>query len=401
MVFQSSIDPVDLDRAIVELVGKGKVKVPPYPAVAFRIETLVRAGNYGLEDLSKLVASDQVLAADVLRCGNSALYARGAPVASVKQAVGRIGAKDVARLALASGLGAHALAAGRLASIRRRVWLDALASALLAQDLAKSRAVAPDVAFSAGLLHDFGKVVAIACVEELLANREDATPRSEEEWNEIMDKYHVELGVVMAARWDLPPVLADVISLHHSESVTAAAQPELVRTVALVDRVVELLHERTSLSVDELQSVDWLTPNDKYVVARTVEMLPAFVASFENSEVWKGDQKRNLVSTPPQPIPEVPLAKALPVVLKLGDREFSYELLGVGASHCMVRGKQPIPENLIMELKVACDPPVKGYASVRLAWPDADQWTLLVQPYGLTGGAQARWRALSQESRAA
>jgi len=315
--------------------------------------------------------------------------------------VGRIGAKDVARLALASGLGAHALAAGRLASIRRRVWLDALASALLAQDLAKSRAVAPDVAFSAGLLHDFGKVVAIACVEELLANREDATPRSEEEWNEIMDKYHVELGVVMAARWDLPPVLADVISLHHSESVTAAAQPELVRTVALVDRVVELLHERTSLSVDELQSVDWLTPNDKYVVARTVEMLPAFVASFENSEVWKGDQKRNLVSTPPQPIPEVPLAKALPVVLKLGDREFSYELLGVGASHCMVRGKQPIPENLIMELKVACDPPVKGYASVRLAWPDADQWTLLVQPYGLTGGAQARWRALSQESRAA
>src|SRR5512141_850717 len=114
-----SLDPADLDKAIVELVGKGKVKVPPYPAVAFRIESLVRAGNYGLEDLAKLVASDQVLAADVLRCGNSALYARGAPVASVKQAVGRIGAKDVARLALGSGLGAHALASGRLSPIRR------------------------------------------------------------------------------------------------------------------------------------------------------------------------------------------------------------------------------------------------------------------------------------------
>jgi putative nucleotidyltransferase with HDIG domain len=281
------------------------------------------------------------------------------------------------------------------------VWLDALASALLSQDLAKGRGVAPDVAFSAGLLHDFGKVVAIACIEELLANRDDVAPRTEEAWTEIMDRYHVELGVVMAARWDLPPVLADVVSLHHSESFTAASQPELVKTVALVDRVVGLLHERTSLSADELEAIDWLTPHDRNVVARTVEMLPAFVASFENSEVWKGDPKRNLVAAPPQPVVEHAPAKAFPVVLKLGEREFAYELLGVGASHCMVRGKNPIPENLIMELKVGCEPPVKGYASVKLAWPDADRWTLLVQPYGLTGGAQARWRALAQEGKAA
>jgi putative nucleotidyltransferase with HDIG domain len=292
------------------------------------------------------------------------------------------------------------MAAGRLASLRRRAWLDALASALLAQDLARVRGLPPDVAFSAGLLHDFGKVVAIACVEELLANREDAAPRLEDEWNEIVDKYHVELGVVMAARWDLPPVLADVISLHHSESVSAAAQPELVRTVALVDRVVALLHERTSLSADELESVDWLTPHDRNVVARTVEILPAFVASFESSEVWKGDPRRNLVASPPQPVPEVQLARSFPVLLKLGDKEFSYELLGVGGSHCMVRGKHPVPENLIVELRVACDPPLKGYASVRLAWAEGEQWTLLVQPYGLTGGAQARWRRLGVEETA-
>ena len=36
---------LDLDSAIVELVSKGKVKVPPYPAVAFRIENLVRGSR--------------------------------------------------------------------------------------------------------------------------------------------------------------------------------------------------------------------------------------------------------------------------------------------------------------------------------------------------------------------
>ncbi len=389
---------LDLDQAIVELVSKQKVKVPPYPAVAFRIEAVVRSGNYGLDDLAKLVSSDQVLAADVLRCANSALYARGSPVASVKQAVGRIGAKDVARLALASGLGAHALASGRLSPIRRKVWLDALASALLAQDLARARKLAPDVAFAAGLLHDFGKVVVIACIEELLQNRTDVAPKLEEEWVGVMDRYHVELGMVMAARWDLPPVIADAISLHHSDEVTVASEPMIVKTVMAVDRVIGLLASHTRLGVDELAEIPELTLHEREALVRTVESLPGFIAAFENSDVWKGDTKNVLVvAPPPPPRNEAPLVKQYPVVLRLGEREYSYQLLGIGATHCMVTGKNAVPENLLMEMKVACEPPLRGYASVKLAWPEQGGWTLLVQPFGLTEGAQSRWKQLNQE----
>ncbi|MGC3999201.1 MAG: HDOD domain-containing protein [Anaeromyxobacter sp.] len=389
---------LDLDKAIVELVGKGAVKVPPYPAVAFKIEALVRSQDYGLEDLAKLVSSDQVLGADVLRCANSALYARGAPVAAVKAAVSRIGAKDVARLALASGLGAHALSDGKLAPIRRRVWLDALASALLAQDLAKGRRISPEVAFSAGLLHDFGKVVAIACIEDLLARREDVAPKTEAEWVEIMDRYHVELGVVMAARWDLPQVIADSISLHHSESASAAAEPAMVELVAVVDRVVALLHEQTSVSAQDLESCAWLGVNERATVARTVETLPGFIASFESAEVWQGVGKPSLVAQEPPPRRDGPKPPPLPVVLKLGEREYSYQLLGIGATHAMITGKQSVPENLLMEMKVACNPPLRGFASVKLGWPEAGGVTLLVQPYGLNGAAQVRWKELLTQS---
>jgi putative nucleotidyltransferase with HDIG domain len=388
---------LDLDQAIVELVSKQKVKVPPYPAVAFRIEALVRGGNYGLDDLARLVASDQVLAADVLRCANSALYARGAPVASVKQAVGRIGAKDVARLALASGLGAHALASGQLSSVRRRVWLDALASALLAQDLARARKLAPDVAFAAGLLHDFGKVVVIACIEELLQHRTDVAPKLEEEWLAVMNRYHVELGMVMAARWDLPPVIADAISLHHSDEVTVASEPMIVKTVITVDRVAALLAGHTRLGVEELGQLEELTPHEREVMVRTVESLPGFIAAFESSDVWKGDSKGLVAPPPPPPRPAVATPLKYPVVLKLGEREYSYQLLGIGATHCMVTGKNAVPENLLMELKVACEPPLRGYASVKLGWPEQGGWTLLVQPFGLTEGAQTRWKQLGAE----
>ena len=388
----------DLDQAIVELVSKQKVKVPPYPAVAFRIESVVRSGNFGLDDLAKLVSSDQVLAADVLRCGNSALYARGAPVASVKQAVGRIGAKDVARLALASGLGAHALAAGPLSSLRRRVWLDALASAILCQDLARTRKLAPDVAFAAGLLHDFGKVVAIACLEEILQQHPDAAARTEAEWTALVESYHLELGVVMAARWDLPQVIGDAISMHHSSDASSAADPQVVQVVVLVDHVISLLGALARIGPDELEVVETLSLHEREVLARSIELLPGLIASFESGEAWKGDGRGSLVAAPEPPREAAGKPPPHRVVLKLGANEHAFTLVGIGATQCMVRGKGTVPLNLLMELTIACQPPLQVYASVKLAVPEQDGFLLLISPFGLTQGAQARWQQLMVES---
>lgn len=387
----------DLEQAIVDLVARAEVKVPPYPAVAFKIEKLVQGGDFGLEDLAKLVTSDQVIGADVLRCANSAAYARGAPVESVKAAVGRIGAKDVARIALASGLGPLATAPGRLASLRRRVWLDALASALLCQALARGRGLAPDVAFSAGLLHDFGKVVAIACVEDLIARHEDVEARSAEAWTEVVDRFHVELGVVMAARWELPPVLADVVSLHHADSSVAAAEPKLVEAVAAADEVVALLADRATLSPEELGLAALVSTNEHDAVARAIQALPAFIASFENGQAWRASGEDTLVAPPPLPPParrEAPKAPAFPVVLSVSGHRHEFRILGMASTHFMLAGPIAVPENLLLEMTVGSTPPLTGFASVKLAWPEAGGYSLLVQPYALSGDAARRWREL-------
>jgi putative nucleotidyltransferase with HDIG domain len=387
--------PFDLDKAIVDLVSRGAVKVPPYPAVAFKIEKLIRGGDYGLDELAKLVSSDQVLSADVLRVSNSAMYARGAPVNSVKAAVGRIGAKDVARLALAFGLGATATAAGPLSPLRRKVWMEALASAALCQALAKGRGLAPDEAFSAGLLHDFGKVVALACMEELLHRRDDAAPKTEAEWTGIVDRYHVELGVVMAARWDLPPIMADVISLHHADATAAAADRKMVDLVVAVDEVITMLGDRTHLSPEDLGAAAFLQGSEGDVVSRALTQLPSFVASFETAEAWKAAGARTLVvAPPPKKRDAAPAPPAWPVVLTVGGKQASYRILGVASTHFMVNGAAPVPENLLLEMKVQCEPPLAGYASVKLAWPDQGGFTMLVQPYALSGAALDRWKEI-------
>jgi putative nucleotidyltransferase with HDIG domain len=387
--------PFDLDQAIVDLVSRGAVKVPPYPAVAFQIEKLIRAGDYGLDELAKLVSSDQVLSADVLRVSNSALYARGGAINSVKAAVGRIGAKDVARLALAFGLGAHASAAGKLAPLRRKVWMDSLAAAMLGQALAKGRGLAPDVAFSAGLLHDFGKVVALACIEELIQRRDDVPARSAEAWSEIVERYHVELGVVMAARWDLPPLLADVISLHHADATVAAADRALLDLVVAVDEVTLMLGDRTHLTPEDLGAAAYLHGNEGDLISQALTMLPSFVASFESPDAWKGAGGHTLVASPaPEKKGAAPEPPRWPVTLTVGGKPLAYRILGVASTHFMVNGATPVPENLLLEMKVACEPPLTSFASVKLAWPDQGGFTMLVQPYALSGDALARWKSI-------
>ena len=89
-----------------------------------------------------------------------------------------------------------------------------------------------------------------------------------------MDRYHLELGVVMAARWDLPPVISDAISLHHSQERTAASDPAIVEVVVEVYQVIDLLATHTRLGVKELLEVKSLTQREREVLVKAIEALP-------------------------------------------------------------------------------------------------------------------------------
>jgi HD-like signal output (HDOD) protein len=389
--------PFDLDGAIVDLVSRGAVRIPPYPAVALQVEKLILGGDFGLDELARLVASDQVLAADVLRVSNTAAYSRGAPVTSVKAAAGVLGAEEVANLALAVGLGAHASAPGQLAALRRRVWLDALASAALCRLLAAGRGLVPEEAFSAGLLHDFGKVIALATIEQLLEHRA-VPPATAEEWSEVVERYHLELGLVMAARWDLPQVLADVISLHHADATLGAADRALVGLVAAVDEVVLLLGDRTHLSPEDLGTAALLRGDEGPRVCEALGEVPAFVASLEAANAWPGPAGPTLVATPPPPPPQAAPPPAWSVTLAGSGRTLACQIMTVAATHLVLSSPSPAPENLLLRMTVGCAPPLACFATVKRSWPGPGGHRLEVQPYALSGEPLARWKGLVAEA---
>jgi putative nucleotidyltransferase with HDIG domain len=372
----------DLDRAIDGLVERDALEVPPYPAVALRVSALVRRRDYALEELARLVRADAALAADLLRLANSAWFGL-APVVSLEKALVRVGEAHVEELALASSLGAHALARGPLLPLRRLAWHDALASAVLCRELAKHRRLASDEAFACGLLHDFGRVVAIGAIERIAAGSRAMPARF---WEDVVDRHHVRLGAIVAQRWGLPPAIADVVRLHHAEGAAGEA-PELLALVRLADAVVRLLGDRAAATADDLAAVSALSEVEAAAFGRVLRVLPAFVESLERAP---GPPDRpGLVEGDPADRGAGPGAR---VRVRIGGTD--WEAIGVGPHQLAVRGGGALPEGGLVEVELLGPRPSTFHARVLLTWPEGASAGAVLMPFGLSGPALLDWRNL-------
>lgn len=213
--------------------------LPELPQVASKILQLLNDPGSSSHDLARVIASDQALTAKVLRLANSAYYGVSRKVTTVNDAVTILGFSALKSLILiATAYGAvsqsligYGLKAGEL-------WLHSLLSAELSKLLAERTQVAePEEAFTAGLLHDIGKVAlnqlvlpeiyrAVRMVEH------EGIPLYEAEV-EILGFHHGTVGACLAEKWNLPAILCEAIGQHHTPSLASPAL--LPSTVALAN----------------------------------------------------------------------------------------------------------------------------------------------------------------------
>jgi HD-like signal output (HDOD) protein len=332
----------------------------------------------------------------VLRCANSSFYLRGDEVVSLAQAITRIGAREVTRIAMASGLGGQARAPGPLHGLKRQIWHEALASAVLIQQLCRRRKVPPEAGFSCGLLHDFGRVVAAAALEEVLAQQPGAAAHPEGFWAQIIEGFHVELGSIVAARWKLPVLVADVIG-HHHDGACDPSNREMVAVIGAVDRVNHLLAIRPHLSAEDLAAIPELRDQaERDLVARAVPDVPAFIAAFEGQESARSPRAQGssrLLA------PETrPSAGATPftgaVTVHLGREREACQGVRIGPQQLVIRGPSPLRENYLVQPTLAVKPPLSIWGIPKACRPQGGTYLVDVQPYALSGEALERWSAL-------
>lgn len=377
------------------MIEQDRVKIPPYPAVAFRIRQTIDAGKFGLSDLAQITSMDQALAATVLRLANSAYFGRGDQVTSLSDAVSRIGAEELARVALALSLGGAVGQRGPLAELRRGAWRMALASALICQVLGRRRRLDVQQAFMCGLLHDFGRVVAVACLEEVVRNEPAEAGLPEGAWREMVDRLHVPLGAMVAGRWNLPQLLTAVISYHH-EPEQAGVHRGMVDLVTVSDLVAALLDDCPYLLPRDLAQVPGMGGAGEIdELTRVVPFIPRYISDLDEVVPVAGPAVASRIAKPETLLEGKTKAAGYPVTWTRSNGDSLYHAQLVTERGLRFSGGTLIHEGSVVRLRVDAEgTPIEVSGRVLLCTPLERGYAIEVRLFALPGTAHDAWKEL-------
>jgi HD-like signal output (HDOD) protein len=194
------------------------LRIPPFPQVAIRILQLSESDVAPMRQLSTLISSEPAFSSEVLAIANSALYASRAPITSVLQAVAMLGTNSLKGLCLTVGVRAF-LGASLHDQTLRAIWRHSLACGLIAHQLAGFGPIDPDSAYSAGIMHDVGRL-ALAVLSpkpyaQLLQTHTGSSASLLQAEQTLFGFDHCEAGCHLVADWKLPSHFQAVVSSHH------------------------------------------------------------------------------------------------------------------------------------------------------------------------------------------
>lgn len=222
-----------------------RLVLPSPPDVVVRINTMIADRSCGPQEIGRVVGSDPALATRVLSTANSSFYGLQEPVNSAEQAATVIGVRSLRNIAMQASIAQrYEHLEGNPDLDVRDVWEHAERCAQLAQLLgAASRLdleLAPDEFYTCGLLHDIGKVALLESLGEQYLDllREARARRSTLHHREqdALGFTHVDVGALVAARWNLPPAVALGIAYHHGPNERVLEYP-VVAVVAVADQL--------------------------------------------------------------------------------------------------------------------------------------------------------------------
>jgi putative nucleotidyltransferase with HDIG domain len=216
-------------------------KLPSAPEIARRTLATVNRDTASLNDLTALIGRDQALAARLLRIANGAFFAVRGKVTSIPQAVTLLGFTRVRDLVLSLSVwGALEGTSHAARRFRTRLWTHSAMVAAAARMLAERTNHDEASAFTAGLLHDVGKLVLGLRLGdsywELLEDAiEDGGAAQTEQAAFSCD--HAAVGAWLLQLWGMPADLVEAVALH-TDPLVLDHGLDTTSLVAVADRLI-------------------------------------------------------------------------------------------------------------------------------------------------------------------
>jgi putative nucleotidyltransferase with HDIG domain len=201
-------------------------QIPTMPTIAAKVMQIVNDPHSSAEDVAKFISRDVALTSKVLRLANSAFYGIPRTISSVNSAIVILGFNTIRSLVLsASVLKVFPQKPGLAASFDRKAFwkhsfMVGIASRMVAQIYRKKKLVDMETAFSAGLLHDIGKIILEQFsnddyVPVLKAAKEQGLPLFMAE-RAILGMSHADVSGMLVDKWQMPNELKGPIVNHHT-----------------------------------------------------------------------------------------------------------------------------------------------------------------------------------------
>jgi HD-like signal output (HDOD) protein len=248
--------------------------LPSAPRVMAELQELLRNPNNGLDEVTELLLHDAGLTARIIRIANGVVYNKGDPVATLDEALGRVGFEEVYRLTgLASLTGLVNFQLRYYGVSAQRLRENSVFVAVLMEELAQFVSADPRVAYTAGLLRSAGKIALdVTAQKDLRYLRPPATPPEDiVAWErEVFGPTNPEVAAALLRAWRMPTDVYIPIRDHYLQGLAIDPVP-----------MAKHLH----LAASAAEAAGWgLTGETSYWAGRREELLKEFELTSEMFE---------------------------------------------------------------------------------------------------------------------
>jgi putative nucleotidyltransferase with HDIG domain len=201
--------------------------LPPAPRVLPQLMQLLSSDDGDATRVVQLIQYDPGLAANVLRASNTTAFAASRRIADLGESIFRLGFNTVFQLVVAVSAARSLRPAQKAYGMGEGdLWQHSVTTGVAARILARQVMLDENLCFTAGLLHDLGKVVLAQSLEDryadLIRHVETNDCSLLEAEKALMGFHHAELGSRLLERWNFPASISAAVRFHH---MPAAAEP--------------------------------------------------------------------------------------------------------------------------------------------------------------------------------
>ncbi|MBW1708703.1 MAG: HDOD domain-containing protein [Deltaproteobacteria bacterium] len=207
----------DLSATIRERVGN----LPTLPDVALKLLELTGDDDVSINQLMQVISHDPAISSRILKVANSAYYGFSRQVTAIDHAITLLGLDMVRSLALSMKVFDYfrGIKSGGFFNLAD-FWLHSIAVSSIARDFVQLVPLGPrDLLFTAGLLHDIGKLLLLDLLDIRYLDLIRAVEKEKVQLHKMEKMYlgmdHAQTGAFLLERWEFPQEIVLIIHDHH------------------------------------------------------------------------------------------------------------------------------------------------------------------------------------------